>query len=79
MASPAAFAETIKEIKDKHDTAILFSHNPGITEFANSLTNVHIDDMPTCSIFAVVADIEDWKDFDAAPKRLLFFDYPKNM
>jgi phosphohistidine phosphatase len=78
MASPSAFEETIKEIKDKHDVAILFSHNPGITDFANSLTQVRIDNMPTCSIFAITADTDSWSNFDQCEKNFLFFDYPKN-
>jgi phosphohistidine phosphatase len=78
MASPSALAEIIKDIKDKHNTAILFSHNPGITEFANSLTQVRIDNMPTCAIFAVTANTDTWADFDKSEKNFLFFDYPKN-
>jgi phosphohistidine phosphatase len=56
----------------------VFSHNPGITEFANSLTNVRIDDMPTCSTFALSIDTNSWNDFESAEKKFLFFDYPKN-
>jgi phosphohistidine phosphatase len=78
MASSSAFEETIKEIKDKYNTAILFSHNPGITEFANNLTQVRMDNMPTCAIFAVTANTDTWADFDKSDKNYLFFDYPKN-
>ena len=55
-----------------------FSHNPGITDYANTLTNVHTDNIPTCGIFAVQADVEKWQDFTKAEKMFLFFDYPKN-
>jgi phosphohistidine phosphatase len=78
MASPSAFAETIRDIKDKHDVAILFSHNPGITDFANTLTQVRVDNMPTCAIFAITADTDTWADFEKSEKNFLFFDYPKN-
>jgi phosphohistidine phosphatase len=77
-ASVSAFLEVVIEIKDKHKTAIIFSHNPGITEFANTLTSVHIDNMPTCSIFAVQANCDKWADFLKSEKNFLFFDYPKN-
>lgn len=78
MASPAAFAETIRDIKDKFDVAILFAHNPGITDFANNLTQVRIDNMPTCAIFAVTANTDTWAEFEKSEKNFLFFDYPKN-
>lgn len=78
MASPSAFLEIIKEIKDKHNAVILFSHNPGITEFVNNLTQVRIDNMPTCAIFAVTANTDTWADFEKSDKNFLFFDYPKN-
>ena len=77
MANTPGFVKTIEETKKKHDIIALFSHNPGITEFANSLTHVRIDDMPTCSVFAVKADVENWKEFTEGEKLFWFFDYPK--
>ena len=77
-ASVPVFLEVITGINDKHKTAVVFSHNPGITELANTLTNVHIDNMPTCSMFAVQADTDKWADFLQSEKKFLFFDYPKN-
>lgn len=73
------FMQTVKEIKDTYDSAAIFSHNPGITYFANQLIeNAQIDNMPTCSVFGVKAKVEKWKDFIKAKKEFLFFDYPKN-
>ncbi|HWJ27799.1 MAG TPA: histidine phosphatase family protein [Flavisolibacter sp.] len=77
-ASPAVILKVLTDIRNKVQTVALFAHNPGITEFASSLTDVHIDNMPTCSVFAVQADTDDWQDFAKAQKRFLFFDYPKN-
>ena len=77
-ATIPAFQKTVGELNNKYTAVALFSHNPGITEFANSLTNVRIDDMPTCSVFAVHADIDKWESFSNAEKKFLFFDYPKN-
>ena len=77
-ASVTAFLEVISKLNDKHKSAIIFSHNPGITEFANTLTTVHLDNMPTCSMFAVQANIDRWSEFSKSEKDFLFFDYPKN-
>lgn len=79
MATPEAFRQTVAELKNKHKVVALISHNPGITEFANGLTDHRIDDMPTCSIFALQADTDHWKDFEKADKKFLFFDFPKSV
>lgn len=73
-----AFYEALKTLDNKHSVVSLFSHNPGITQFVNTLTSVRTDDMPTCSIFAVEASTDSWENFRESPKQFLFFDYPKN-
>lgn len=78
LATPEAFLKTIAGLDDSYKIAALFAHNPGITEFASSLTNVKIDDMPTCAVFAAQAAVDSWKEFEKADKKFLFFDYPKN-
>ena len=78
MATQSGFMNTISKLGNKYDVVALFSHNPGITEFASSLTNVKVDDMPTCAVYALQANTDHWKDFEKAEKNFLFFDYPKN-
>lgn len=70
------FNEVISRLDDQYDHVAIFSHNPGITDFATSLTNTHISHMPTCSVFGVTAHINSWKDFRAADKSYLFFYKP---
>jgi len=77
-AAPGTFLKVISELDNACETAAIFSHNPGITEFVNMLTTVRIDNMPTCGIFAVKAAVSSWKEFADAQKELWFFDYPKS-
>jgi phosphohistidine phosphatase len=77
-ATQSEFLQVIKDLNDKYNSVALFSHNPGITDFASSLTNVRVDDMPTCAVFALQAETDSWKEFMNAEKNFLFFDYPKN-
>lgn len=80
LASSQTFTQVISWLDDELKSVALFSHNPGITEFANTLVpEVIIDNMPTCAIFAVKANTKHWKDFEAAEKEFLFFDYPKRV
>jgi phosphohistidine phosphatase len=72
-ASSESFKAAISSFDDFCDCIAIFSHNPGITEFASSLTNTHIENMPTSSVFAVRSPIDSWKDFDQGKKEFLFF------
>ncbi|MBK6382767.1 MAG: histidine phosphatase family protein [Chitinophagaceae bacterium] len=77
LAEPTTFFSIIATANDKHDSLAIFSHNYGITDFANMLTPTRIDNIPTAGVFAVKADCEKWADFKAAQKEFWFFDYPK--
>lgn len=77
-ASDDTYYDAIAGAPPKSDSIAVFSHNPGITEFANRLTANRIDNMPTCSVFAVRANIEDWSEFRQATKEFYLFDFPKS-
>jgi phosphohistidine phosphatase len=76
-AGEESFYDVISGFKNKWDSVAIFSHNPGINAFANSLTDGRVDDMPTCGVFAIKIGADKWKDFRTAKKEFLFFDYPK--
>jgi phosphohistidine phosphatase len=79
-AHSSTFFEVVATLDDSCKTVAIFSHNPGITDFANQLTEaVEIDNMPTCSIFGIKVFAKHWIDFRAAKKEFLLFDYPKNI
>jgi phosphohistidine phosphatase len=78
MADRSAFIKTIREAPGKADSIAIFSHNNGITDFANLLSTTRIDNMPTCSVFAVKVDIDKWEDFEPGNAEYYFFDYPKS-
>lgn len=72
------FQEVVFGLNNKYHVVLLVAHNPGITAFVNTLTEVRLDNMPTCGVFAVQVDTDDWKTFQENTKKFLFFDYPKN-
>ena len=72
-----SFSIVIENLKDENNAVAIFSHNPGITHFVNSLTSTQIPDMPTCATFAIKVDVESWKDFAEGKKEFWFMDYPK--
>lgn len=79
QAMDSIFYDVIANAPQKSHSLAIFSHNPGITDFANSLTSTRIDNMPTCAVFAVKVDIERWSEFKQAGKEFYFFDFPKSM
>lgn len=72
------FYEQIRLLPENVHIAALFAHNPGITQFVNDLAaGVGIDNMPTCGVFAVQVNCDQWTAFIKSKKKFLFFDYPK--
>jgi phosphohistidine phosphatase len=71
------FYQVITGFDDTCNSAAIFSHNPGITSFVNTLTATQIDNMPTCGVFAVNTDTDSWRNFSSSKKQFWFFDYPK--
>jgi len=74
---PSVFEEVISQISDKVKTVFIVSHNPGITDFVNSLSKAFTTDhMPTCGIAGARADTEDWSSFSLAKKKVFLYEYP---
>ena len=76
-APAITFYETIETLDDKYESVAVFAHNPGITDFVNTLCKTNIDEMPTCAMFAVQVPITSWKNFKETEKEFLFFKFPK--
>jgi len=76
-AAVQTFKEVVSGLDESAGSAAIFSHNPGITAFVNTLTSVRLDNMPTCGIFAVTSLATQWSEFLTAGTTFWFFDYPK--
>lgn len=77
-AATTVFYDVILTADNKFGSIAIFSHNPGITDFANLLTDTRIDNIPTCGVFAIKADCKHWDKFRDAKKEFYFFYYPKD-
>lgn len=76
-ATADIFYDVLSKTDDAFDRIAVFSHNPGLTDFANDLTETRIDNIPTCGIFAVKINSKHWADLREAKKEFWFMDYPK--
>jgi len=64
-------------LDDDLNAVMLFGHNPGITDLANSVTDNYIDNVPTCGVLVIDADIKSWVDLDFSKCKLIDYLYPK--
>ncbi|HNR15318.1 MAG TPA: histidine phosphatase family protein [Chitinophagaceae bacterium] len=78
LPEAVSFFSVIENVDDTLSNIAVFSHNNGITDFANLLTDTRIDNIPTCGVFAVKIHSKTWKEFRTAKKDFWFFDYPKS-
>jgi len=77
IATDNEMLEILRRTDDSNDTVFMIGHNPGITDFANSLCNYYLDNLPTSGIFGVNFDSDKWKDTDFGKGKFASFDYPK--
>jgi phosphohistidine phosphatase len=76
-APPHIIQDVIHEIEDKNNCIMIVCHNNGITDFANSLSGIVTENIPTCGMVAFEIETNSWSEFASAKKRLLFYDFPK--
>jgi len=48
--------ELIKNIDEKYSVVMIFGHNPGLTLLNNNISNLYIDNIPTCGVVALSTD-----------------------
>ncbi len=71
--------DVVKGFDDKYRSVMMVGHNPAITSFANELSGVGIDNIPTCGVVLLEFDARKWKDIEKGSGKLLEFDYPKKL
>src|SRR4030066_387004 len=52
-ASSEEILNVVQEIGDSFNNVMLFSHNPGLTDFASRLAEKSVDNIPTCGIVSL--------------------------
>lgn len=71
--------EVIQSIDENINSAMIFIHNPGITEYTNKLTGARIINVSTCGVAGIQLNIDHWKTLDQQSSELLFYYYPKGL
>ena len=81
MAIYTANAETLLQIMrslpENSNSAMLFGHNPAMTEFSNFLTGENLDNLVTCGVLCIEMNEISWGDACKGSGKRIWYDYPK--
>lgn len=77
-ASESNFESVIFDLSDDVNSVAIFSHNNGISNFANMMSD-DIFAFPTCGVAGFEINCESWSEFENADKKLLFYFEPKTI
>ena len=76
-AAPETVYAVLREAPDSARFVYLFGHNPTFTWVANSISGVHIDNVPTCGIVHIQSVLTTWTKFKPEHAGFIGFHYPK--
>lgn len=77
-SNSSVLKEIISALDQSVDHAILFGHNPGLTNLVNELTDdLFFDNVPTCGIISLLFDVKSWKDVPSSKGKITFHQFPK--
>lgn len=76
-AHPGDLIEVAESIDDGVGLAMIFGHNPGLTEVANLLSDTAIGNLPTSGIVCLELPVDSWHELRGRTGSLAFFEYPK--
>jgi phosphohistidine phosphatase len=81
LARPADLLEVVHGVGARVRHLMIFGHNPGLSEFAQSLTgDSDLGELPTCAVYTMELDVRSWADVRfgeasnaalSSPRRLL--------
>lgn len=79
-SSQKKYLSCIAKIENKHKSAMLFAHNPFISEVANALTDALNSEMVTCAVVGIsFDDCQEWKSVAKSKGKLELYEFPKNI
>ena len=68
--------KTVKALDDGFDSAIIFSHDHGISDYVNKFGSIILDHVPTCGVIGIKFDTNHWKNIKSGTTFLT--EFPKH-
>jgi phosphohistidine phosphatase len=69
--------KTVKALDDGFESAIIFSHDHGISTFVNKYGSIQLDHVPTCGVVAIKFETRHWKNIKSG--KTFLTEFPKNL
>ncbi len=76
LITPANLIQFISNSDDSNDVIAIISHNPGLTQTRNYLTNENSGDIPPCGVVKVDLTIDNWNEITAGIGSESLYVYP---
>jgi len=70
--------KVVTHFSNHYSTIALFGHNPGLTDFANYLSDAGIYNIPTSGVVVISFEVSDWAEISHQTGTVLLYDFPKN-
>jgi phosphohistidine phosphatase len=70
--------DIIREQEDYLDGLLLFGHNPGMTYLVNDLSDLDLENLPTCGVVILQFDVDSWAEIGEALATSADIHIPKN-
>jgi phosphohistidine phosphatase len=70
--------ELVRNQDDKHETLMLFGHNPGFNSFADILVKKNpVYNIVTTGVYCIEFNVDQWQKVQEGKGESVFYDYPK--
>ncbi len=72
-----AIINIITNLDNNLNCIMLFGHNPDLHHLVTYLSDLTIDNLPTCGIVCIDFNVASWSDIKNSKGVIRFFEYPK--
>jgi phosphohistidine phosphatase len=76
---PSEFLKILQSLVDKHDSVMVFGHDPSFSDFAKYMVEGFTDDLPKCGVFAFNVNRKKWRTMKAGDGACVYFEHPRGI
>ena len=70
--------EVIRTLPEDAKHVFCFGHNPGLTHLYNIFSPIPVENIPTCGMFDMGFEVENWPELARVKPATVNYDFPKN-
>lgn len=77
-APASMLRKIVRGLDESLREVFIIGHNPGLSEYADEVSNGQVKDLPTCSVVELKFDIKKWSEVDKMSLVKVKLDTPKS-